>query len=142
MPSARRAGAFTTPRRGTRPAHPRWGGAAVCLRIVFDAGYDPIALTADLADLAVMMLVRIRSDHGTVIRVQVEHLPRPTARALQTLWLWWAGPGTPDLELCWRTYIRRFDLEHTFRFCQQALGWAGPPRGCALPSRPTAGPGW
>lgn len=63
---------------------------------------------------------------GTVIRVQVEHLPRPTARALKTLWLWWAGPGTPDLDLCWRTYIRRFDLEHTFRFCKQALGWTTP----------------
>ena len=63
---------------------------------------------------------------GTVIRVQVEHLPRPTARALKTLWLWWAGPGRPDLDLCWRAYIRRFDLEHTFRFCKQALGWTTP----------------
>lgn len=36
-------------------------GGAVPL-FVFDAGYDPIALTADLADLAVMILVRIRSD--------------------------------------------------------------------------------
>src|SRR4051794_30448712 len=63
---------------------------------------------------------------GTVIRVQVEHLPRPTARAVKTLWLWWAGPGHPDLDQCWRAYIRRFDLEHTFRFCKQALGWTTP----------------
>jgi hypothetical protein len=170
---------------------------------VFDAGYDPIALTIDLADLPVAILVRIRGDRvfytapaarapgqmgrprrhgarfccvdpaswptpeqtletaddqygrvtvaawrglhpklagrgrwtdypeppivtGTVIRVQVEHLPGPRGRAVKTLWLWWAGPGTPDLELCWRTYIRRFDLEHTFRFCKQALGWTTP----------------
>jgi hypothetical protein len=31
-------------------------------------------------------------------------------------------PGAPDLPVCWRAYIRRFDLEHTFRFCKQALG--------------------
>jgi hypothetical protein len=63
---------------------------------------------------------------GTVIRVQVEHLPGPRGRAVKTLWLWWAGPGTPDLTLCWRAYIRRFDLEHTFRFCKQSLGWTTP----------------
>jgi hypothetical protein len=41
------------------------------------------------------------------------------------LWLWWHGPeGTaPDLDLIWRSYVRRFDLEHTFRFLKQALGW-------------------
>jgi SAM-dependent methyltransferase len=170
---------------------------------VFDAGYDPIALTVDLADVVVAVLVRIRGDRvfytdpatrapgqlgrprrhggrfccadpaswpppqqtlqvddeqygrvqvaawaglhpklagrgrwtgypeppivpGTVIRVQVEHLPGPRGRAVKTLWLWWAGPGSPDLDLCWRAYIRRFDLEHTFRFCKQALGWITP----------------
>ena len=49
---------------------------------------------------------------GTVIRVDVEHLPRKTARAQKMLWLWWAGPaGTlPDLGICWRAYlIHRFD---------------------------------
>ena len=59
---------------------------------------------------------------GTVIRVQVEHLPGPRGRAVKTLWLWWAGPGTPDLEVCWRTYSRRFGLEHTFRFSQAGPG--------------------
>jgi len=38
--------------------------------------------------------------------------------------LWWDGPGEePDLNLLWRAYIRRFDLEHTFRFLKQTLGW-------------------
>ena len=35
---------------------------------------------------------------GSVIRVEVEHLPKPTARAKKTLWLWWSGDGEPDLE--------------------------------------------
>ncbi len=42
------------------------------------------------------------------------------------LWLWWAGPGEPDLDLVWRAYVRRFDLEHTFRFLKQTLGWTTP----------------
>ena len=63
---------------------------------------------------------------GTVIRVQVEHLPKPTARTKKTLWLWWSGPGAPDLGLCWRAYLRRFDIEHTYRFAKNTLGWTTP----------------
>ena len=169
---------------------------------VFDAGYDPIALGAGLADTRAQVVVRIRSDRvfypdpepapgsagrprrhgerfglsrpatwtkpdqelsthdprygdvrvrawhglhpklagrgrwaggdappiirGTVIREEVEHLPKPTARAVKTLWLWWSGPGTPDLDVCWRAYLRRFDIEHTYRFAKGTLGWTTP----------------
>ena len=170
---------------------------------VFDAGYDPIAIGAGLAEDRAQVLVRIRSDRvfhsdpsppaagaagrprrhgarfglsapdtwtepdqelsahdprygdvrvqawhglhpkltgrgrwrgpdappiirGTVVRVEVEHLPKPTARAVKTLWLWWSGPGAPDLDMCWRAYLRRFDIEHTFRFVKGTLGWTTP----------------
>ena len=63
---------------------------------------------------------------GTVIRVEVEHLPKPTARTAKTLWLWWSGPDTADLDLCWRAYLRRFDIEHTYRFVKHTLGWTTP----------------
>ena len=63
---------------------------------------------------------------GSVIRVEVEHLPKPTARTAKTLWLWWSGQETPDLDLCWRSYLRRFDIEHTFRFVKGTLGWTTP----------------
>lgn len=63
---------------------------------------------------------------GTVIRVEVEHLPKPTARAVKTLWLWWSGPGQPDLDLARRAYLRRFDIEHTYRFAKSTLGWTTP----------------
>ena len=63
---------------------------------------------------------------GTVIRVDVEHLPKPSARTTTTLWLWWSGPGEPDLELCFRAYLHRFDLEHTYRFVKNTLGWTAP----------------
>jgi hypothetical protein len=177
------------------------GDAGPVPLFVFDAGYDPIAITHGLADTRTQVLVRIRSDrvfhpdpdqapgavgrprrHGTrfalaeptswpepdaqlathdarygtvtvqawhglhprlhgrghwkdhdippivrgsVIRVEVEHLPKPT-RAIKTLWLWWSGPGQPELDLCWRAYLRRFDIEHTFRFAKNTLGWTAP----------------
>jgi hypothetical protein len=62
---------------------------------------------------------------GTLVLVEVSRLPRPT-REPRMLWLWWAGPGEPDLDLIWRAYVRRFDLEHTFRFLKQTLGWTNP----------------
>jgi len=45
---------------------------------------------------------------GTVIRVDVEQLPKPCGRADKTVWLWWSGPGQADLERCFRAYLRRF----------------------------------
>jgi hypothetical protein len=173
---------------------------------VFDAGYDPIAIGHDLADVPCEVLTRIRDDRvfygdppprpdrpfetggrpprhgrrfkcsdqatwaepddsliasdprygtvrvqawhglhprlgrrahwagfdvapivkGSVIRVDVEHLPKPTARSKKTLWLLWSGPGEPDLDRCWRAYLRRFDIEHTFRFMKGTLGWTTP----------------
>jgi hypothetical protein len=62
---------------------------------------------------------------GTLVRLQVERVPANT-RPPQVLWLWWHGPGSPDLSVLWRAYVRRFDLEHTIRFCKQTLGWATP----------------
>jgi hypothetical protein len=64
---------------------------------------------------------------GTILRVQVQRVPART-RPPKVLWLWWAGPAglQLDLDLAWRAYIRRFDLEHTVRFCKQTLGWTIP----------------
>ncbi len=66
---------------------------------------------------------------GTLILVEVERLPRgERRREPRALWLWWHGPEgtTPDLDLLWRSYVRRFDLEHTFRFLKQSMGWTTP----------------
>ena len=62
---------------------------------------------------------------GTVILVEVGRLPRET-RKPKKLWLWFSGEGEPDLDLLWRSYIRRFDLEHAIRFLKQTLGWTVP----------------
>ncbi len=64
---------------------------------------------------------------GTVVLVEVERLPRGERRRKpKKLWLWWCGGGEPDLSLLWKSYVRRFDLEHTIRHWKQALGWTTP----------------
>lgn len=62
---------------------------------------------------------------GTLVLVEVERLPRQT-RIPKRLWLWWRGPGEPDLAVVWRAYVHRFDPEHTYRFLKQSLNWATP----------------
>lgn len=169
---------------------------------VFDAGFDAPALTDELADIRVNLIVRIRDDrvfhtdppehqpgqpgrprrHGrtfkcsdpaswpepdeqhtttdprygtvtisawhrlhprlvrrghwtsheqppivpaTIVRVDAQHLPKPTSRTNKPLWLWVAGPD-PDLHTAWQAYLRRFDIEHTYRFVKNTLGWTTP----------------
>ncbi|MCX5203182.1 transposase [Streptomyces sp. NBC_00237] len=63
---------------------------------------------------------------GTLIRLNVDHLPRD--RDAPPVWLWSSATGaTPDdVDFIWSSYLRRFDLEHTFRLFKQPLGWARP----------------
>jgi hypothetical protein len=76
------------------------------------------AWTDHLAELPVI--------EGTVIRLQVDHLrgdrnPRP-------IWLWWSATDATaaDVDRLWQAFLRRFDLEHTFRMFKQTLGWTTP----------------
>ena len=63
---------------------------------------------------------------GTVIRLQVDHLPGD--REPKPVWLWWSGINatTADVDRLWQSFLRRFDLEHTFRMAKQTLGWTRP----------------
>jgi hypothetical protein len=62
---------------------------------------------------------------GTLVLVEVQRLPRQT-RIPKRLWLWWRGPGQPDLAVLWRAYGHRFELEHTCNFWKQTLNWTTP----------------
>ena len=44
------------------------------------------------------------------------------------MWLWASAPDADDglARALWQCYLRRFDLEHTFRFFKQQLGWTRP----------------
>ncbi|WP_369525735.1 hypothetical protein [Streptomyces chartreusis] len=63
---------------------------------------------------------------GTVIRLAVEKLP--SGGVNKPVCLWWSGTGasTADVDRCWQSFLRRFDLEHTFRLFKQTLGWTKP----------------
>jgi hypothetical protein len=63
---------------------------------------------------------------GTLILIEAAHLPGN--RTPKPMWLWHTAPGHTafDLDLLWTTYLRRFDIEHTFRFLKQYLGWTAP----------------
>jgi hypothetical protein len=39
------------------------------------------------------------------------------------MWRWHSGPQAPDLDVCWRAYLRRFDMEHAFKLMKSQLGW-------------------
>ena len=79
---------------------------------------------------------------GTVVLVEVNRLPaRPYPP--QLFWLWWAGAGTPDLDLLWRSYVRwpasrasrSLDLAGLGRLLQLRLArpWGGSPSAVGVP---------
>ena len=52
----------------------------------------------------------------------------PGNRSPEPLWLWSSAAGTSaeQVDRAWQAFLRRFDLEHTFRFLKQVLGWTRP----------------
>ncbi|MGW6902610.1 NF041680 family putative transposase [Streptomyces sp. NPDC054919] len=74
---------------------------------------------------------------GTVIRLNIDHLP--SGATPKPVWLWWSGTdATPaDVDHLWQAYLRRFDIEHTFRLFKQTLG-----RTCPKIRTPEAADRW
>ncbi len=68
--------------------------------------------------------------HGTLMRLKVEYLPGD--RDPKPVWLWCSATSasSADVDRWWQSFLRRFDLEHTFRLMKQTLGWTAedPPR--------------
>lgn len=76
----------------------------------------------------------------TVIRLEVDHLPGD--RDPKPGWLRWSRTGATaaDVDRLWHAFLRRFDLERTFRMMKQSLGWTTPK--LREPAAADAGPGW
>jgi hypothetical protein len=73
----------------------------------------------------------------SVVRIQVERLPNKKLPP-RPLWLAWIGGPLPaDLSVLWRWYLRRFTVEHAFRFFKQTLGWT-----TVRPRHPEAADRW
>lgn len=60
---------------------------------------------------------------GTLIRLSCPGPPAP-----DPIWIWASAPAAgPDLvRAVWTCYLRRFDIEHLFRFLKSRLGWTRP----------------
>ena len=63
-----------------------------------------------------------RSSKAPLIRLHVDHLPGD--RDPKPVWLWASttGAAPADGDRWWQAFLRRFDLEHTFRLFKQPLG--------------------
>lgn len=61
-----------------------------------------------------------------MIRLDIEHLP--SGATPKPVWLWWSGTGASaaDSDRLRQAYLRRFDVQHTFRLFRQTLGWTCP----------------
>src|SRR5262249_62094052 len=75
---------------------------------------------------------------GTLIRLQVDHLPGD--RDPKPVWLWSSATGAApgQVDRLWQAVLRRFDLEHTFRMFKQVLGWTAPQLRDPAAARPRA----
>jgi DDE superfamily endonuclease len=68
---------------------------------------------------------------GTLIRLQVDYLPGD--RDPKPVWLWWSctGAAPADVDRCWQSFLRRFDLETSKPQCCHNRGWPA----SSVPSR-------
>jgi hypothetical protein len=61
----------------------------------------------------------------SVIRVErVKKLGN--SREAKPLWLAWVGEEMPPLQQVWQLYLRRFTVDHWYRFLKQRLHWTLP----------------
>ena len=60
-----------------------------------------------------------------IFRVEVIE-PLGRNRKFQPMWLAWLGETMPNVETLWLKYLRRFALEHWYRFAKQRLHWTLP----------------
>jgi hypothetical protein len=64
---------------------------------------------------------------GTLIRLSAP-AALPGFAPLEPMWVWVSDPDAAPAEVAtlWQSYLRRFDLEHFFRFIKGQLGWNRP----------------
>ena len=55
-------------------------------------------------------------------------LAKEEDRDPKPVWLWTSitDATSADIDRWWQAFLRRFDLEHTFRLLKQTLGWTAP----------------
>lgn len=72
-----------------------------------------------------------QSPDQSMTLVLVERLTEAGQLRHKPLWLVWIGETMPALDTLWALYLRRFCLEHWYRFIKQRLHWCLPHLGTA-----------
>jgi hypothetical protein len=62
----------------------------------------------------------------SVSLIQVERLDATSHTPPKPLWLIWIGFEPPSLNTVWQDYLRRFAIDHWYRFAKQRLHWTLP----------------
>jgi len=115
--------------RGRRPIH----GARFKLKDATTWG-EPVAVLevadAELGRVRVSTWHKLhfsKSPQHEMVVVRIERLgARGTRRDPKALWLAWVGEAPPPLEEWWPFYLRRFAIEHWYRFAKQRQYWTLP----------------
>lgn len=115
--------------RGRRPVH----GAKFKLKDPTSWGEPVQVLEVQEAQLGRIWVSLWRDLHFRksaqhwMIVARIERLDaRGTRRDPKELWLAWVGEEPPPLAEWWHLYLRRFGLEHWYRFAKQRLHWTLP----------------
>lgn len=58
--------------------------------------------------------------------MRVERTSATSTTAVKPLWLIWIGLEQPPLRTIWKQYLRRFSIDHWYRFAKQRLHWTLP----------------
>ena len=129
------------PREPGRPGAPRLHGPAV--RCARDAGTGDAAVTGTGQTSRGPAAVTawqpahpaLRRDGGWSAHPRDQRLPLVEGTVIrlapergEAMWLWASDPaaGPEQVARLWQAYLRRFDIEHCFRFLKQQLGWTAP----------------
>ncbi len=89
-------------------------------------GEDP-----DLGPVLVQRWNGLHFEGAPTRPVTLFRIERPAARSSRrdprVVWLGWCGKSLGPLEQTWREYLRRYVIEHWYRFANQSLRWKLPP---------------
>ena len=68
-----------------------------------------------------------KAPEQTLWVIRIERVQtRGSRRQPKVLWLAWLGQTPPPLAEWWKLYLRRYAVDHWYRFCKQQLHWTLP----------------
>jgi len=124
---------YTAPAPYSGNGRPRKHGRAFKLRDARTWGKPADTLDVDDPDLGqvhISLYTELHLEKAAQQSLWVVHLERPHARGTRrdpkSLWGAWMGQPPPPLAEWWKQYLRRFVVDHWYRFLKQRLYWTLP----------------